>query len=70
MNRLCQSKTRYGSSHEVLGVLRTRQREIDYPLYAYRCQDAQCGGFHLTRVEPPAEVRLHAPALATRKEAA
>lgn len=61
MSRLCQAKHRYGSSHEVLSVLRARQREIDYPLFAYRCQDPRCAGFHLTRVKPPDSARLFTP---------
>lgn len=67
---LCRDKKRYSSALDVLAVLRVRQREIDYPLYAFRCQDPQCGGYHLTRSMPPESARLKVPALAPRKEAA
>lgn len=49
--RMCAKKKRYATVGYAYLILKRREHLADSPLYVYRCPE--CGGFHLTKMQPP-----------------
>ena len=52
---LCAGKAQYDTAAEAKHARNQRQPYERMRLYSYKCQDAQCPYYHLTRIKPPKE---------------